>query len=133
MPTYQLDHTPIHLGVHDAVPIKGFNFDGPSFAAYRDGEGDAVGSRLALIETTPTDWTHWERHTLADELVIVLSGRAEFIHRLPEGLVRIPVATGDSVINPAGVWHIADVQQPLRAIYLTPVKGTEHAPREAFD
>jgi hypothetical protein len=33
------------------------------------------------------------------------------------------------MINPAGVWHTADVEEPMKAIYITPCPGTQHRPR----
>jgi hypothetical protein len=33
------------------------------------------------------------------------------------------------MINPAGVWHTADVEEPVKAIYITPCPGTQHRAR----
>jgi quercetin dioxygenase-like cupin family protein len=113
-----------------AVPLPGFGFDGPAFEAYIAAHcTPGAPGRLIMIETSPTDWPVWERHNEGDEIVIVLEGRAEILQELPEGVRRIAIAPGCAIINPAGVWHTADVAQPLRAIYVTPCPGTEHRKR----
>ena len=43
--------------------------------------------------------------------------------------VRIPMTGGQAVVNPKGVWHTADVQEPGRVLYIKPGLGTEHRPR----
>lgn len=131
---FDLSETPIHLGsVNDAespaIALNNFGFDGPSFEAYI-GKHCAQGpGRLVMVETTPRDWSHWECHTLGDELVIVLEGKGSFIQESQDGEIVLPVVAGSTIINPAGVWHTADVSESLRAIYITPCKGTEHRER----
>lgn len=127
---FDLSVTPIHLDSQNpAVPLADFGFDGPSFEAYiathcADGTG-----RIVMVEASPSDWRHWECHPLGDELVIVLEGRANFIQELAGEEVVLPVEAGSTVINPRGVWHTADVIESLKAIYITPAKGTEHRER----
>ena len=133
---FDLSKAPIHLGnrpdvENPAIPLQGFGFDPPSFEAYI-AEHCAPGApgRLVMVEPTPTDWEWWECHTEADELVIVLEGRGTFIQEVDGAEQRIPVSAGDAIINPRGVWHTADVEEPIRAIYMTPCPGTEHRKRE---
>ena len=132
---FDLSKSPIHLssrvGAKDpAIPLHGFGFNGPAFEAYIAAHctPDAPG-RLVMIEASPVDWPAWECHTEGDELVIVLEGEAEFVQELPAGELRTEVRAGSTVINPAGVWHTANVRKPLRAIYITPCPGTQHRPR----
>ena len=127
---YLLRETPIHLGTRSALPVKGFGYDAPSFERYADAHTteDEPG-RLMMVESSPTDWGMWECHTLGDEVVHIVEGRAEFIHEVDGAQQRTAVQAGDTVINPRGVWHTADVQEPMTAIYLTPIRGTEHRPR----
>ena len=82
-----------------------------------------------MIETTPGDWPTWERHTDGDELVIILEGAGTFIQDIDGEERRMTIAPGATVVNPKGVWHTADVTEPMRAIYLTPCPGTEHKAR----
>jgi len=132
---FDLNETPIHLsskvGANErAIPLPGFGFDGPSFEAYisQHCASDAPG-RLIMVETTPEDWPAWECHTEGDEIVIVLEGKAELVQEIDGEERRTPVGPGSTMINPAGVWHTADVEQPMKAIYITPCPGTEHRVR----
>ena len=54
---------------------------------------------------------------------------AEFIQQIDGEERRMPVGPGSTVLNPRGVWHTADVTEPLKAIYITPCPGTEHRAR----
>lgn len=82
-----------------------------------------------MVEHSPESWGMWECHTAGDEVVIVISGTANFIQEIDGQEVRTAVRAGEAVINPAGVWHTADADAPFSAIYLTPCPGTEHRPR----
>ncbi|GJM12814.1 MAG: hypothetical protein DHS20C12_12170 [Pseudohongiella sp.] len=131
---HDLSVTPIHLGPDSeaegsAIPLFDFGFDGPSFEAYIKQYCNAGPGRLVMVETTASDWKHWECHTLGDELVIVLEGEADFIQERKGKAVVLPVQAGSTIINPKGIWHTADVKRPLKAIYMTPCKGTEHRER----
>jgi len=132
---FDLSKSPIHLGSrvsadNPAVPLHGFGFDGPAFEAYMAAHCTSTApGRLVMIETSPTDWPAWECHSEGDELVIVLAGEAEFIQEIDGGERRFDIKAGDTVINPAGIWHTANVKKPMRAIYITPCPGTEHRPR----
>ncbi len=132
---YDLSKTPIHLGSqvgadNPAVPLPGFGFDGPAFEGYiaRHCTLGAPG-RLIMVESTPKNWGAWECHTEGDEIVIVLEGKAEFIQEIEGEQHKTPVGPGSTVINPAGVWHTADVAEPMKAIYITPCPGTQHRAR----
>ena len=132
---FDLSRTPIHLGSlvdaeNPAVPLAGFGFDGSSFGAYIDEHcAEGAPGRLVMVETTPGSWPTWECHTEGDELVIVLEGRGEFIQEIDGEERRMRVGPGSALINPAGVWHTADVDEPIKAIYITPCPGTKHRER----
>jgi len=132
---FDLSQTPIHLGSRvgvdePALPLADFSFDGAAFEAYVAAHcsSDAPG-RLVMVESTPRDWPSWECHSAGDEIVIVLEGSGEFIQEIDGRERRIAVGPGSAVINPAGVWHTADVSSPIRAIYMTPCPGTQHRAR----
>jgi len=133
---FDLSKQPIHINdtnisVGSAVALSGFRFDGPSFESYIEAHCDTnAPGRLMMIETTPANWSTWERHTDADEIVFVLSGKGVFIQEDDGKQVEIPVEPGACLINPKDVWHTADVEEPIQAIYLTPCPGTEHKPRD---
>jgi mannose-6-phosphate isomerase-like protein (cupin superfamily) len=132
---FDLSTTPIHLASEvgpdtPAVPLPGFGFDPRAFEAYIAAHcTPGAPGRLIMVETTPTSWGAWECHSEGDEIVIVLEGRAQFIQEIGGGERRTAVGPGSTMINPAGVWHTADVEEPMKAIYITPCPGTEHRPR----
>ena len=126
-----LSRTPIHLDQSaSAQLLHDFDFDGPSFEAYVAKYcSESAPGRLVMMETTAADWKTWERHPLGDELVIILEGAGDFIQQQGDQEVRIAVGPGDTIVNPAGVWHTADVRESIRAVYITPCPGTDHKPR----
>lgn len=131
-----LSRTPIHLpsiagGAEPAQALPWFAFDGPSFGRYVEEHcSDTAPGRLLMIETMAGDWPTWERHTEGDEIVIILAGTGTFHQIFDNETHSSPFAPGDTFINPKGVWHTADVETPMRAIYLTPCPGTENRPRD---
>ena len=133
MDAIDLSKSPIHLPTDSkeaATVLADFGFDGPAFETYIETHcSDAAPGRIIMVESSAADWPTWECHPLGDEIVIVLSGAGEFIHETPDGEQRMPVQAGDTVLNPAGVWHTADVSEPITAVYITPAPGTDHKPR----
>jgi len=122
--------SPVHISNGPSAIQHNFSFDGPGFESYvaahctQDNPG-----RLVMIEESPTDWGAWECHNDGDELVIVIAGSGTFFQEIDGETQAHPFTAGDTFLNPAGVWHTADVTEPMRAIYLTPCPGTEHKPR----
>ena len=126
-----ISSTPIHLGDADtAIVLRDFTFDGESFMSYVDEHtSDNAPGRLMMIETSPADWSTWECHPQGAEIVHVLEGSGTFYQQVQEEEVAIPFQPGATLINPPGVWHTADVTEPMRAIYITPCPDTDHKPR----
>jgi mannose-6-phosphate isomerase-like protein (cupin superfamily) len=126
-----LTSTPVHFaGSGRASTIGGFTFDPSGFEAYIAANTSASDpGRLVFIEASSESWGSWECHRAGDELVIVIAGVAIFIQEIEGEHVRTRVTLGQAVLNPAGTWHTADVEEPFTAIYLTPCPGTEHRPR----
>ena len=126
-----LSQQPIHLDDQaNAVALENFQFDGASFEGYIAAHcTDKSPGRLVMIESSPISWDTWEIHPAGDELVIVLEGRGEMLQQTDRGEVRIDIYPGATVINPKGVWHTANVEQAIKAIYITPCPGTDHKPR----
>jgi quercetin dioxygenase-like cupin family protein len=123
--------TPVHLGLGSRVlPIEGFAWDPEVLEHYSAAvEADGAEGRLVAIFDGDGSWTSWERHPSGDELVVCLSGQVTMIREVdgePEPVVLRP---GAAMINPAGVWHTADIEGPARILTITPGVGTEHRPR----
>lgn len=126
-----LDKTPVHLAASGtASAIDGFTFGPSGFEAYiAANTSPSDPGRLVFVERSVESWGMWECHRAGDELVIVIAGVAIFIQEVDGIEVRTRAAAGQAVLNPAGRWHTADVEEPFAAVYLTPCPGTEHRPR----
>lgn len=124
-----LRHAALHLtaGLR-AEPVVPFDSDYPAYLAAHCTADDP--GRLVSMFVTTEDWTSWEVHPLGDEVVIVVSGRAEFLQEIGGTVRRTVVGPLEAIVNPAGVWHSANVIEPFTALYLTPGPGTDHRPRE---
>ncbi len=128
-----LAKTPVHISTQadrSFNPLENFTFDETSFMHYiGDHCSESDPGCLVMFETTPENWATWECHPSGDELVVVFEGLGTFYQQTSNGIVEIPVQRGDTVLNPKGVWHTADIEQPLKALYITTCPGTDHKPR----
>ncbi len=129
--SFDLHETFVHLGLGSkAVPIPDFEWtpeflDGYS-ARFSD-DGDE--GRLVCITPQTASWETWERHPAGEELVVCLSGRVDLIQDLDGRRRVVELHPGHAVVNPANVWHTADVHEPGDGLFVTPGRGTEHRPR----
>ena len=128
---FDLDTTFVHLGLGArATPLPDFSWSPEYLAAYDDrfaADGDE--GRLVTLGELDESWTTWERHPAGDEVVVLVSGKAELVQDLDGNERRATLTAGQAVVNPRGVWHTADVIEPGRALFITPGRGTEHRPR----
>lgn len=126
-----LDTVPLHLGLGArAQPIEGFAFDPEALAAYAEQTAsDGPEGRLVMAFETCETWDTWERHPAGDEVVICLSGRLTMIRQIDGRPEPVELGPRQAMINPAGVWHTADVPEPGWFLTITPGLGTEHRPR----
>ena len=126
-----LDKTPVHFTASgSASAIEGFTFDPSGYEANVASNTSPVDpGRLVFVERSAEAWGMWECHPMGDEMVVILSGVALFIQEIDGAEVRTRVTAGQAVVNPAGTWHTADVEEPFAAMYLTPCPGTHHRPR----
>lgn len=73
------------------------------------------------------DWPTWEKHPAGDEMVVLLSGRAEFILRRHSGDETIELEeTGSYVIVPQDTWHTARIGEATSMLFITPGEGTQN-------
>ena len=126
-----LTTTPVHLGLGSrAMPIEGFAWDpevlGSYMAAVAD---DGAEGRMVMVFDGDEAWDSWERHPAGDEVVACLAGRLTIIREVDGRPDPVPLRPGEAMINPAGVWHTADLDGPARILTITPGIGTEHRPR----
>lgn len=122
----------VHLGKGgSAVPQP--PYDGIAwYEAYgaRHGDDGAEG-RLVSMYDFAASWDSWEMHPAGEEVVICTAGEMTLTREFPDGRIEtVKLGAGDYAINPAGVWHTADVGVPARAIFITAGEGTQHRPRQ---
>jgi quercetin dioxygenase-like cupin family protein len=121
----------IHLGLGArSTPVRGFSWD-PAFLEAYDQRFAADGDegRLFGVFGQTESWPTWERHPAGEEVVVLLSGRADLIQQIDGEERRVTLQPGQAIVNPAGVWHTADVHEPGEILFVTPGRGTENKPR----
>jgi quercetin dioxygenase-like cupin family protein len=128
---FDLHESPIHLGLGStATPMPGFEWTPESLEAYGSRfSGDGGEGRLVCVFPQSATWDTWERHPAGEEVVVLLSGRVDLIQEVDGEQRRIELRPGQAAINPAGVWHTADVIEPGEGLFITPGRGTEHRSR----
>lgn len=86
-----------------------------------------AGHSLVAMHRFDADWSTWEMHPRGDEIVCLLSGRAEMRLR-EDGSERVVLldTPGAFVIVPRGAWHTARVAEPTAMLFVTPGEGTEN-------
>lgn len=128
---FDLDRVYVHLGLGaTAERLDDFAWDDGALRSYEAAHAaDGVEGRLVMLSRADADWSAWERHPAGEELVVLLEGRMTLVQQRDGAEVRIPMTAGQAAVNPKGVWHTADVQEPGRVLYVTPGLGTEHRPR----
>jgi quercetin dioxygenase-like cupin family protein len=128
---FDLADTVVHLGLASTItPFRDWSWDDATLARYGAAtEADGTEGRMVCVFDQGETWTTWERHPAGEELVVLLEGRVDLIQEIDGEERRIELHAGEAVVNPAGVWHTADVHEPGRGLFITPGKGTEHKPR----
>jgi len=121
----------IHLGL-GATAVAQPPFDGMAwYEGYGDRHGDdgAEGRLVSMYDLTES-WDSWEMHPAGDEVVICTAGSIVLTQEFPDGHIdRVALGPGEYAINPPGVWHTADIEEPASAIFITAGEGTRHRPR----
>ncbi len=118
----------LHLPAHGATAVlPEFGNDYERYIAAHCTPTDP--GRLVSVATTTKDWPVWEVHPAGDEVVVVLSGRAEFIQDVGGVMHTVVLGPQEALVNPPGVPHTANVLEPFTALYITACPGTQHLPR----
>lgn len=106
----------------DTVPVT------PSIYAELDSKFNRFRNHVLISEHEfSQNWSTWERHPAGDEIVVLLSGRAEMILRQTEGDKYVELTQpGSFVVVPAGTWHTARTSVSTRMLFVTPGEGTEN-------
>jgi mannose-6-phosphate isomerase-like protein (cupin superfamily) len=122
---------PIHLG-RGARAVEEPQFTGPEwYEAYGERHADDMDEgRIVSLFRFEEPWTSWEMHPAGDEVVCCLQGQMTLHQDLPDGKKQShELGPGEYAINPAGVWHTADADRPVVALFITAGKDTTHRPR----
>jgi uncharacterized cupin superfamily protein len=130
-PQFSLARFPVHLGSGATVqPLPEFTGTPEWYAAYAAAhEVDGIEGRLVSLHTFHEPWDSWEMHPFGEELVACVAGSVT-LHQEVDGTVRaVTLQAGDAVVNPAGVWHTADVETFATALFVTAGAGTQIRPR----
>jgi len=128
----ELARFPLHLGPGaTAIPQPEFTPDMAWYEGYGTRHGDdGREGRLLAMHTFDAPWTSWECHPEGAEVVLVTAGRLTLIQDVDGGERRIELGPGEYALNPPGVWHTADAEAPVTAVFVTCGEGTTHRPRE---
>lgn len=92
--------------------------------------GGFRGHTLVSTYAFDGDWPSWECHPAGDEVVVLLSGAAEFV--LDRGGRHESLfleRAGEFVLVPKGTWHTALISTPTTMLFITPGEGTQHEER----
>ena len=85
-------------------------------STYRDG-GIFVGHWAGESE--------WERHAVADEIVMILDGETTITFRKDGGDASVGMTAGQLVVVPQGTWHRFHTPEAVKVLSVTP-QPTEH-------
>jgi hypothetical protein len=125
-----LNH-PMHLGLGAKV------FAEPEFTGmewYADYGArrakDGKEGRLVSVYSFSEPWDSWEMHPNGEEAVICLEGEITLIQEIDGKPKKTRLSAFEYAVNPAGVWHTADVKDEATAMFITSGIGTQHRPRD---
>ena len=90
--------------------------------ALRDG-------RIISVFDYESTWSHWERHPIGDEFVLVIKGEVDLLLDQPSGADTIRLCDAQCRLIPQGAWHTVRIVEPSRVLFVTPTPAlTEHRP-----
>lgn len=127
----RLDQSFVHLGPGGRAVVQ------PDFTggAWYEGYGtrhddDGVEGRLVSMFSFTESWDSWEMHPHGEEVVLCTAGTMTIRQEMADGtFATVTLGPGDFAINPPGCWHIADLDAPATAVFITAGLGTESRPR----
>ncbi len=128
---FSLAERPVHLDLGARALVQERFTGTPAWYASYGARTAADGEegRLVSLHTFSEPWTSWEMHPRGEELVVCVAGRITLIQEVDGEAKSVTLGEGEAVINPAGVWHTADVDGSATALFITAGVGTEVRPR----
>jgi mannose-6-phosphate isomerase-like protein (cupin superfamily) len=125
--TGDLRDTYVVIGAdHSAVPVEVT----PTLFQELDQRFEGFKGRLLVARFDfEGDWPTWEIHPEGDEVVVLMSGAADFVLDDKGNHRTVTLSTpGAFVIVPKGTWHTARIAVPTSMLFITPGEGTENRP-----
>ena len=129
---FDLTHYPVHIGLGAKVSMQE-EFTGDMTWYERYGartDADGAEGRLVSLHEFSTPWDTWEMHPEGEELVACLEGRITLIQEIEGKAHSVELTAGEAIINPRGVWHTADVEGKVKALFITAGRGTQMRARD---
>jgi mannose-6-phosphate isomerase-like protein (cupin superfamily) len=123
------DGRPNPISIHDAMEALTFLPDRTP-AGVDDGSADAF-RRLAEYRDGGIFVGHWagrsewERHTVGDEIVMVVEGRTTLFFLNGNDEQSASVGEGEFVVVPEGTWHRFETPEYVKILSVTP-QPTDH-------
>ncbi len=132
MPGTKLTSLSIHLGL-GATSIAQPEFTG-EMDWYMDygtrHAGDGAEGRLVNLHRFTESWDVWEMHPHGAEVVLCTEGKIRLLQEQPDGQVTdLTLGPNEYAINPPGIWHTADLDEPATVLFITAGVGTENRAR----
>jgi quercetin dioxygenase-like cupin family protein len=124
---FDLARFPVHLGLGATVErLEEFDGSPDWYERYgRAHAADGAEGRLVSLHAFAESWDTWEMHPSGEELVACVAGRIT-LHQEIDGEDRtVVLEAGQAIVNPPGVWHTADVDDRVTALFVTAGTGTE--------
>lgn len=90
---------------------------------------DGREGRLVSMHRFTESWDVWEMHPHGSEVVLCVNGLLTLVQDRDGEMTRTTLQAGEYAINEPGVWHTADVEQEVTAVFITAGIGTEHRSR----
>ncbi len=124
--------------IHDPSEVYLFLHEGPEIAREPLTETfwptihertDLQRGRLITAMATDGDWSVWEMHPAAEEVILVTEGASRFHLDDGDEVTEHVVTAPEYLVVPTGTWHTMDVIEPGRAVVITWGEGTQHRPR----
>ncbi len=128
-----LEKHPAHLGLGaTTIPQPEFTRQMDWYMDYGRRHGaDGPDGRLLSMHTFDQSWDSWEMHPHGSEVVIVTAGELTLVQEKDGIETRVELLAGEYAINQPGVWHTADVDGVVTAVFITSGEGTQQRPRIA--
>ena len=127
----KLSEFPLHLGL-GATAVKQPAMEGGLewYSGYTQRHGDdGAEGRLVTMYTFTESWDVWEMHPKGHEVVLCTKGEITLVQEIGGVETRVKLSAGEYAINEPGVWHTADVDGEVTAVFITAGEGTEHRER----